>query len=96
MEIIREQTENKLTLFVKGRVDTTNANQLDEALVGAETYEMIVLDFSNLEYISSVGLRILLSTHKKTGGKLVISHANEFIMEVFDLTGFSSILNFKD
>lgn len=95
MEIIRQQDANSLTLIVKGRVDTTNANVLEKALEGAEQFDAVTLDFEGLEYISSVGLRILLSTHKKTSGKLVIIHVNEFIMEVFDLTGFSAILKIK-
>ncbi|MBQ2214233.1 MAG: STAS domain-containing protein, partial [Erysipelotrichaceae bacterium] len=63
-----------------------------------ETTDDIELDLSKLEYTSSSGLRVFLLTQKKVsekGGNLVVSNVNEYIMEIFDITGFSSILNIK-
>lgn len=96
MEISKTENGKELILAVKGRIDTTNSSELENALLGVENYESLVLDFSELEYISSVGLRIILSTHKKMKGNLKIRHPNEFIQEVFDLTGFTTILNIEE
>ena len=84
-----------LTLAVSGRLDTMTApeleKELNQSLSGAES---LVLDFENLEYISSAGLRVLLSAHKAMSGKggMKIQHVNEVVQEVFEVTGFSDIL----
>ena len=89
-------TYSKLTL--EGRLDTTTAPQLEEELKDAlEGAESIVLDFEKLDYISSAGLRVLLSTQKvmvKKGG-MVIRNVNENIMDIFEVTGFADILDIQ-
>ena len=91
---------NKLTLFTEGRIDSNNAAEVEReilAAVGANPGADIVIDAENLEYISSAGLRVLLSTHKtmsRQGGMKVI-HVNDIIMEVFEVTGFSDILQIE-
>lgn len=100
MNIEKEITETQIILKIVGRIDTTNANDFDnqvqnEIKEGAN----LVLDLEGLEYISSAGLRVLLSTHKsltKVNGKLTIRNVNSDVMEVFDITGFSSILAIEE
>lgn len=100
MNIEKEITETQIILKIVGRIDTTNANDFDNQ-VQNEIKEGVnlVLDLKGLEYISSAGLRVLLSTHKsltKVNGKLIIRNVNSDVMEVFDITGFSSILSIED
>ena len=77
-------------------MDTTTAPELEDEIkqVGTETTEL-TLDFHALDYLSSAGLRVILSAQKQmnaTGGKMVITGVNETIMEVFEVTGFVDIL----
>lgn len=97
--IINQTTEQgRVTLALEGRLDTTTAPALEQALSNAfEGAEALVLDFSGLEYISSAGLRVLLMAEKqmsKRGGMRLI-HVNATILEVFEITGFSDILTIE-
>ena len=95
MNIEKKLEGDTLTLKVAGRLDTNTTPQLESELkselAGVET---LVMDFEKLEYISSAGLRVLLSTQKKMNvqGALKISHVGEAVMEIFEVTGFSDIL----
>ena len=96
MEIIKTAEDNKLTVAVKGRLDTTTAPELEEALQAEmEGLKELELDFSELEYISSAGLRVLLATQKKMQGQgtMTVTGVNDIVMEVFEVTGFCDILN---
>ena len=98
MTIEKKQDGRCLTVAVGGRLDTTTAPQLDDALQGLDSVEALTLDFGELAYVSSAGLRVLLSTQKKMnqlGGKMVVRNVCEDIMDVFDLTGFSDILTIE-
>ena len=99
MKISNQKEGTQLVIALEGRLDTTSAPQLDE-VVKAEIagVEMLVMDFKALEYISSAGLRVLLSTQKVMNkqGKMVIRNANDVVKEVFDMTGFSDILTLED
>lgn len=97
IEEVKEQ--DQMILKVKGRLDTTTAPQLEQAM-GEKLagLQKLVLDFSALEYISSAGLRVLLAAHKamkKQEGAMVVTGANEEVQEVFTITGFSDILNLE-
>lgn len=85
-------------LQLEGRLDTATSPQLEEDLKGVlEQAKNITMDFANLEYISSAGLRVLLSTQKAVmndGGMKVIN-VNDTIMEIFEVTGFSDILTIE-
>ena len=88
----------KALLKPEGRIDTVTAPEMENAI--HEVLPMIkelVLDFSGLEYISSAGLRVLLSAQKAVdgSGKMKITNVNETIMEIFDITGFSDILTIE-
>lgn len=98
MEITKTVEEKKLTMAVAGRLDTTTAPELDAAIrESLEGIEELVLDFSDLEYISSAGLRVLLATQKsmQTQGTMIVKGVNEIVMEVFEVTGFCDILNIE-
>lgn len=97
---IKTHTENgRLILALEGRLDTTTAPQLEEALQGAlgEDMEALVLDFSGLEYISSAGLRVLLAAQKRVrcAGGMTLVNVNEVVMEIFEVTGFVDILHIE-
>lgn len=95
MEISVHKEQDTLTLRLNGRLDTTTAPVLEESLRQNFNEEKYVrMDFEELEYISSSGLRVLLQTLKKTqslGGNLTISNINDAVMEVFEITGFKRI-----
>lgn len=95
MTIEKTSEASKLTLALEGRLDTTTAPQLEAELKGAlNGVTELTLDFSQLEYLSSAGLRVILATQKVMNkqGKMVIRHVNETILEVFEVTGFRDIL----
>ena len=98
MNITKTNEGAKLTLALEGRLDTTTAPQLEaevKSALGGVTE--LVLDFSQLEYLSSAGLRVLLAAQKVMNkqGKMVIHHVNETILEVFEVTGFVDILTIE-
>ena len=99
MEIIKNVIDDVTNIALVGRLDTTTAPELNEELkkVFAENVKNIVMDFKELEYISSAGLRELLFASKTIGdeGKLIIKNVNDEIMEVFEITGFSDILTIE-
>lgn len=98
MVITKHAEGKKLTLNVQGRLDTTTAPQLEAELKSSvDGVSELVLDFADLEYISSAGLRVLLSAQKVMSrqGSMVVRNVNEDIMDVFELTGFSDILTIE-
>ncbi len=98
MEIIKNLDNDKLTIAIKGRLDTTTAPSLEKELKSAlNGVTELIFDLSDLEYVSSAGLRVLLSAQKVMNkqGSMVITHANTDIMDVFEVTGFVDILNIE-
>ena len=89
---------NNLTIKLEGRLDTTTSPQL-EAELGSklEGVKELVFDLEKLEYISSAGLRVLLSAQKvmNNQGSMVVKNSIEEIKEIFDVTGFSDILTIE-
>lgn len=98
MNIVKTKQENTLTIAPEGRLDTMTAPEL-EAVLKAELdgVETLIFDLEKLDYISSAGLRVLLSAQKMMNrqGSMKILHANEIIMEVFEVTGFTDILTIE-
>jgi anti-sigma B factor antagonist len=88
----------KLTLAPEGRLDTMSApafeKEVGELLSGVAE---LVLDMTNVEYVSSAGLRVILKAQKlmNAQGNMKLTHVNETIMEVFDITGFADILTIE-
>lgn len=95
MEIIKLNEGSKLTITLEGRLDTTTAPQLETEIKSSlEGVDSLTLNFEKLEYLSSAGLRVILSAQKimNKQGNMVIKNVNETIMEVFEVTGFVDIL----
>ena len=87
-----------LNVALTGRLDTTTAPQLEQGLKPAlEGVETLVMDFAGLDYISSAGLRVLLSAQKVMNrqGSMKVIHVSEIVNEVFEVTGFSDILTIE-
>lgn len=98
MTINKQQNGTTLTLALEGRLDTTTAPQLEAELKGSIVgVTALYIDMEKLEYISSAGLRVLLSAQKimNRQGKMVVRRPNETVMEVFEVTGFSGILTIE-
>lgn len=99
MEIKQTKDGNKLTIALEGRLDTMTAPELESALSSAlDGVNELVFDFGQLEYISSAGLRILLSAQKKisaAGGSMKLTGVNDSVKEVFEVTGFINILSIE-
>ena len=99
MTIQQVENENGVELLLEGRMDTNTASQADEAFAGAaEQYSSIVLNMKGLEYVSSAGLRVLKKLYvamKQKDGNLVLRNVDPMVMEVFEMTGFSSILKIE-
>ncbi len=96
MTITKQTEDNKLILVLEGRLDTVTAPQLDAELKAAfEEHDTIEVNMEKLAYISSAGLRVLHSTHKRVKGSktLLISNATGTVLDIFESTGFSSFLN---
>ena len=95
MKITKTMNGTNLEIALEGRLDTTTAPELEQALKDSmDAANALTLDFGKLDYISSAGLRVLLSAHKAMGkkGGMKVTHVNEIVKEVFDVTGFADIL----
>ena len=96
MTINKTQENEKLTLALEGRLDASTAPQLEAVLVPAfDEAKEIALDFANLDYVSSAGLRVLQigqKTAKTKSASMTVSNVSEDIMEVFEMTGFADKL----
>ena len=98
MEIRKEQEGNQLTITLEGRLDTTTAPGLEAELKSIIAgIEELIFDFEKLEYISSAGLRVILSAQKVMNrqGSMLIRKVNENVMDVFEVTGFIDILTIE-
>ena len=97
MTINKTQDGKKTTVAVEGRLDTVTSPDLEKELLALTDTEELVIDFAKLDYISSAGLRVLLSAHKnysKKGG-MTVTNVSEAVLDIFDVTGFRDILNIK-
>ena len=98
MTITRKMEGDKLELALEGRLDTNTAPELEKEIAGsAADVKDLTLDLEKLVYISSAGLRVLLSAQKRMNkqGSMVICNVSEEIMEIFEVTGFSDILTIR-
>ena len=98
MTIEKKMNGTALEIALEGRLDTMTAPELEaelnQSLAAADS---LTLDFSKLDYISSAGLRVLLSAHKAMSAKggMKVTHVNEIVQEVFEVTGFADILDIE-
>ncbi len=98
MNIIKNANGNELTIAIEGRLDTTTAPQLEaEIKQSIDGISVLVFDLNALEYISSAGLRVLLSAQKVMNkqGSMIVKNVCETVMEVFEVTGFVDILTIE-
>lgn len=94
MQINKNQEGTKLTIAPIGRIDTITAPDLESAIV-TDGVEVLVFDLTQVDYISSAGLRVLLSAQKKMAGKsMTIANPKPAVKDVFEITGFSDIFTF--
>ena len=98
MNINVNKNAQETTIEIAGRLDTTTAPALDKTInEDIDGTKALILDFGGLEYISSAGLRVLLSAQKKMQkiGSMKVKNVCEEIMEVFEMTGFADILSIE-
>lgn len=98
MEINKTSDNGTLTVALVGRLDTTTAPLLETALkTSLDGVGELIFDLAELEYISSAGLRVLLSSQKVMNqqGTMVVRNVSEAVMEVFDITGFTDVLTIE-
>lgn len=97
MNVVKVSEGSTLTLALEGRLDTSTAPQLEAELGGLTGVTELVFDFSQLQYLSSAGLRVLLTAQKimNKQGRMVVRHVNDTILEVFEVTGFRDILTIE-
>ena len=98
MNIEIKKNGEEVTVEIIGRLDTTTAPSLDKVLnEDIENAKNLILDLKGLEYVSSAGLRVILSAQKKMQklGSMKVINVCEVVMEVFEMTGFADILNIE-
>ena len=97
MEIKKTAEGSLLNIAVSGRLDTTTAPELEKEIAVLDGVKELTLDFKELEYVSSAGLRVILGAQKKMSkqGEMKVTNVCEDIMEVFEITGFSDILTIE-
>ena len=98
MNITKEKNNGELNVMIEGRIDTTTAPELETELkADYDGSESLVLDFEKVDYISSAGLRVLLSAQKEMSkkGGMKLKNVSEDIMDIFEVTGFNDILTIE-
>lgn len=98
MKVTFQRGTNEITLKIVGRIDTVTAPDLEEIINDdIKVSENLILDIEEVEYISSAGLRVLLAAQKKLDkfGTLKVTNVRAEVMEVFELTGFTDILDIE-
>lgn len=98
MKITKTQNGNHLCFALEGRLDTNTAPELETAMKGAiDGVGELTIDMTALDYLSSAGLRVLLGTQKimNKQGSMRVTHVNDTIMEIFEVTGFADILTIE-
>ena len=98
MKITKTQIGNSLYLALEGRLDTNTAPELENAIKGSiDGVGELTIDMTALDYLSSAGLRVLLGTQKimNKQGSMRVTHVNDTIMEIFEVTGFADILTIE-
>ena len=99
MNIDKNYNDKELTLTVEGRIDTITSQELDKEITEElGNFDSVIIDFTDLEYISSAGLRVLIATQKKLKADdipLVIRNVNDSVGEIFRMSGFDKILKIE-
>ena len=99
MEIKKNQSGDSLVFDIIGRLDAVTAPQLEKELNSSlDGVKTLILDFSQLEYVASAGLRVLLVAQKRMNkqGNMTIKNVSEEVKEVLDMTGFINFLHIEE
>lgn len=100
MEIKLEKNGSTMLVALKGRLDSVSSPEMEKEVVGnLDNINNLTLDLKDLSYMSSAGLRVVLTCQKKinaVSGTMVVKHVNEMIMDIFEATGFSDILTIEN
>ena len=98
MDLIKQYNEKELTITVKDKIDTITAPDFENEIMDEMgKFDSLILDFTDLEYISSAGLRVLIATEKKLKPQNIPSviKVNDTIKEILVMSGFDKILNIE-
>ena len=99
MNILKSYNEKELTLSVEGRINSVTSKELDKGINDElGNFDSLILDFANLDYISSAGLKVLIATQRKLKPDnipFIIKNSNDVIMEVFLLSGVDRVLEIE-
>lgn len=98
LNINKTVENNTASVSLEGRLDTVTAPELEKALMELiPDLTELKLDFTDLDYISSAGLRVLLAAQKAMNkqGSMTLTHVNEAVMEILEVTGFTDILTIR-
>lgn len=99
MNINKEYNQRELTLTVEGRIDTITSQELDDEIQKEmNNFDYLIIDFTNVKYISSAGLRVLIGTQKKLRPEnipFVIKNVNDNVGEIFRVSGFNQLLTIE-
>ena len=97
MNIAKETSGNRLTVTLEGRLDTITAPDLEQSLSDLEGIKHLVLNFADVGYISSAGLRVLLALQNRMAklGDMKLTHVDQLVMEVLEMSGFVDILTIE-
>lgn len=99
MNITKNYNGKELTISIEGRVDTLTSQELEKEIKGEiGNFDSLIMDFTDLEYISSAGLRVLIATQKKLKPDnipFVIKNVNDAIREIFRMSGFDKVLKIE-
>ncbi|MBQ8062966.1 MAG: STAS domain-containing protein [Clostridia bacterium] len=95
LQITTERNQAELAVTLSGRLDTVTAPDLSETLKDLSGITNIVMDCADLSYVSSAGLRVLLTARKSISGELILEHVAPSVLDVLDITGFTGILTIR-
>ena len=99
MKVNKKQNGSELLMEIEGGIDSITAPQLNDILnASINGITSLILDFKNVDYISSAGLRVLLVNYKAMTGKgnMIIRNVNKNVMDIFTMTGFVNILTIEN
>ena len=99
MKITKQLNNKELTLLLEGELNSVTASEFEAVIKNdLENVTSLIIDCANLSYLSSAGLRVLLVAQKimSKNGKMIIRKVNKDVMEIFELTGFSAVLDIEN
>ena len=99
LAIAKRRIDDNLVITLEGRLDSTNSQELMDTISNSlQGVTDLVIDLEKLEYMSSAGLRVMLSAQKTMNkqGSMIVRNASELVRSVFDITGMDSIINLAD